>query len=265
MRSVDFGVYLDGQDLGDILLPRRYVPHDAKLNDRIEVFIYFDSEDRLIATTQKPRAMVGEFAFLKVISVEPVGAFLDWGLAKDLLVPFSEQKQKMAKGRFYCVYVYLDKQSGRIVASAKPDHFLDKQPADYTPGQKVNLFILNETDIGYNAIVNNQHRGLLYKNELFQPLRIGQKIEGYIGKIRSDKKIDLGLQQSGYEKVDIVAEKILIELKKQGGFIAVSDKTAATVIYKYFGVSKKTFKKAIGALYKQKRIRIEENGIRSKT
>ena len=242
VKEVDFGVYLDGEELDEILLPQKYVPQDYKINDWIEVFIYLDSEDRLIATTLKPLAMVGECAFLKVISVEAVGAFLDWGLAKDLLVPFSQQKQKMIKGRSYCVFVYLDEQTNRIAASAKLDKFVDKQPPDYFSGQKVDLFIINETDIGYNTIINNMHRGLLYKSDVFQRLKSGQKINGYIQKVREDNKIDLSLHKPGPEKVDTLAENILDQLEKQGGFLAVTDKTAPGVIYQLFGVSKKTFK-----------------------
>lgn len=262
VKEVDFGVYLDGEELDEILLPQKYTPQECKINDWIEVFIYLDSEDRLIATTLKPLAMVGECAFLKVVSIEAVGAFLDWGLVKDLLVPFSQQKQKMIKGRSYIVFVYLDEQTRRIAASAKLDKFIDKQPPDYYSGQKVDLFIVNETDIGYNTVINNTHRGLLYKSEVFQQLKSGQKINGYIQKVRDDKKIDLSLYKPGHEKVDELAENILNQLKKQDGFIAITDKTAPGIIYQLFGVSKKTFKKAIGSLFKQKLITIEQDGIR---
>jgi uncharacterized protein len=261
-RELDFGVYLDGEELGDILLPRRYVPEDCKVDDLIDVFVYFDSEDRIIATTEKPTITIGEFGMLKVLAVNEIGAFLEWGLLKDLLVPFSEQKQKMEVGKSYLVYAYIDHVTNRIVASAKIDKFLDNIPADYTVGQAVDLIIENQTDFGYKAIINNSHWGVLYKNEVFQSLEKGQHIEGFIKKIRDDDKIDLCLDKPGLEKVDILSEKIINVLKEKNGFIALSDKSPAELIYDIFGVSKKTFKKAIGALYKQRLIIIENEGIR---
>jgi uncharacterized protein len=261
-RELDFGVYLDGEELGDILLPRRYVPEDCKVDDLIDVFVYFDSEDRIIATTEKPTITIGEFGMLKVLAVNEIGAFLEWGLLKDLLVPFSEQKQKMEVGKSYLVYAYIDHVTNRIVASAKIDKFLDNIPADYTVGQAVDLIIENQTDFGYKAIINNSHWGVLYNNEVFQSLEKGQHIAGFIKKIRDDDKIDLCLDKPGFEKVDILSEKIINVLKENNGFIALSDKSPAELIYDMFGVSKKTFKKAIGALYKQRLIIIENEGIR---
>ena len=261
-RELDFGVYLDGEELGDILLPRRYVPEDCKVDDLINVFVYFDSEDRIIATTEKPTITVGEFGMLKVLAVNEIGAFLKWGLLKDLLVPFSEQKQKMEVGKSYLVYAYIDHVTNRIVASAKIDKFLDNIPADYTVGLAVDLIIENQTDFGYKAIINNSHWGVLYKNEVFQSLEKGQRIGGFIKKIRDDDKIDLCLDKPGFEKVEILSEKIIDVLKENNGFIAMSDKSPAELIYDMFGVSKKTFKKALGALYKQRLIKIENEGIR---
>jgi predicted RNA-binding protein (virulence factor B family) len=260
-RVVDFGAYLDGEELGDILLPVRYVPNDCKVDDWVEVFVYFDSEDRIIATTDKPYASVGEFAMLKVIAVNKVGAFLDWGLMKDLLVPFSEQKMKMEVGRSYLAYVYLDHITNRITASAKIDKFLDNIPAEFEEGQEVDLIIENQTEIGYKAIINNSHWGILYKNEVFQSLAKGQHCKGYIKKIREDERIDLILEKPGYQKIDPISQEILRILKENNGFIELSDKSDAELIYNMFGISKKTYKKAIGSLYRRRLIKIENDGI----
>ncbi|RLD60329.1 MAG: GntR family transcriptional regulator [Bacteroidetes bacterium] len=264
IREVDFGVYLDGEDYGEILMPKKYLTENYKVDDFVDVFVYLDSEDRIVATTEKPYAMVGEFAFLKVVAVNEFGAFLDWGLIKDLLVPFNQQKQKMEEGEFYLVYIYLDEKSERIAASSKLDKFLDKEPVDYEEGQEVNLIIDKQTNIGYKAIINNTHWGVIFKNEIFQPLTKGQKIKGYIKKIREDKKIDLSLYKKGYEKVDDSLNTILDILKENNGFIPISDKSSPETIYNMFGISKKTYKKIIGALYKKKLISIEENGIKLK-
>jgi predicted RNA-binding protein (virulence factor B family) len=226
------------------------------------VFVYTDSEDRLVATTEKPLVKVGEFAFLKVEEVTRFGAFLDWGLPKHLLVPFSEQRAKMVEGRSYLVYVYVDLHSNRIAASAKINKYLDNTPPDYEPGQEVQLLIAEETDLGYKAVVNGEHWGILYHDQLFQKVMPGQKLTGYVNKIRSDEKIDLLLQKPGYAKVDDISEKILEELRNNRGFIAVSDDTSPEMIKAMFGISKKSFKKALGSLYKQKLIAFESDGIR---
>lgn len=260
IKRLDVGVYLNGEELGEIFLPRSYVPEGCRTGDIVDVFIFRDSEDHLIATTQRPYAMVGDFAFLKVISVNSVGAFLDWGLQKDLLVPFREQKQKMEEGKSYIVYIYLDDRS-RIVASSKLDKFLDKQPVEFQEGQGVELLICDQTEIGYKAIISNSRWGVLYKNEVFQKLKKGRHILGYIKKVRDDGKIDLCLQKPGYETIDGVSKKIMDKLKAEGGFIPATDKSSPEIIYGLFGVSKKTYKKAIGALYKKRLISIENNGI----
>lgn len=262
VKEVDFGVYLDGGEFGEILLPKKYVPKDCLPDSIIEVFIYFDSEDRIIATTQKPYAMVGEFAELKVVSVSTVGAFLDWGLQKDLLVPFREQKQKLIKGKSYVVYIYFDEKSERIAASTKLNKYLSTAPIDFQPREEVDLLIYDETEIGYNAIINNAHLGLIHKNDIFQTLETGQKIKGYIKNIREDDKIDLLLQKPGYGKVDDLSKKILELIKQHGGFVSVTDKSPPEIIYKIFGVSKKTYKKAIGSLFKKRLITIEDDGIK---
>ena len=243
-------------------MPVRYVPRNCKAGDFVDVFLYLDSEDRPIATTEKPFAQVGEFAMLRVQSVNKIGTFLDWGIMKDLLVPFREQKVTMTEGRSYLVYIYVDEETHRIVASAKLNKFLDKSLPDYTVGQEVDLVIESETDLGYKAIVNNLHWGILYENEVFEQLAKGLKIKGYIKKIRPDNKIDLSLHPLGYEKVDPLTQMILDEMKKMGGFIAVSDKSDAEEVYRVFGISKKSFKQAIGALYKKRLITISPDGIR---
>ena len=262
VKEVDFGLYLDGIDRDEILLPLRYIPAGCQVDDDIEVFIYLDSEDRIIATTEKPFAMVGQFAFLEVVAVNSVGAFMDWGLPKDLLVPFSEQKVKMEEGKSYTVFLYFDEASQRIVASGKLEKFIDHTPVGFQEGDEVDLLVCNQTDLGYSSIINGTHMGMLYKNEVFQPLSRGQKVKGYIKKLREDNKIDLILYKPGYEKVDDFSDVILEKLKDQGGFIAVTDKSPSEEIYKLFGVSKKTYKKAVGALYKQKLISLEEDGIK---
>jgi len=261
-KQVSFGIYLDGEELGEILMPSKYVPENCNVDDTVEAFIYLDSEDRLIATTEKPYATVGEFAFLEAVSVTRMGAFLDWGLLKDLFVPFREQKQDMVVGKSYLVFIYLDTDSNRIVASAKIDKFLNNTIPDYAEGQEVDLIIINESDLGFNAIINQQHTGVLYKNEVFQPLVKGDRLKGYVKKIREDEKIDLMLQKPGYAKVDAVSQSILDILKQNGGFIAVTDKSDPEDIYNLFRISKKTFKKAIGGLYKDRIIDIEDKGIR---
>jgi len=262
VKAVDFGVYLDGEELGEILLPKKYVPKNIKTDSAIEVFIYLDSEDRIIATTQKPLAKVGEFASLKVVSISTVGAFLNWGLEKDLLVPYREQKQRMVEGKNYVVYVYLDEKSGRIAASTKLSKYLNKIPMNFQSGQEVDLLLSDNTENGINAIINGTHMGMIYNNDIFMNLKSGQKIKGFIKNIREDNKIDLVLQKLGFEKIDDSAQIILDLLKKQDGFIAVTDKTPPEVINKIFGVSKKTFKKAIGTLFKKRLITIEEKGIK---
>ena len=262
VREVDFGVYLDGENEGEILMPLRYVPRDCQIGSFVDVFLYFDSEDRPIATTEKPYAQVGEFAMLRVKSVNKIGTFLDWGIMKDLLVPFREQKVTMTEGRSYLVYIYIDEESRRIVASAKLNKFLDKTLPEYTVGQEVELVVESETELGYKAIVNNSHWGVLYENEVFEQLAKGLKIKGYIKKIRTDNKIDLSMHPLGYEKVDPIAQMILDELKKEGGYVAVSDKSEAEMVYRVFGISKKSFKQAVGALYKKRLITLEPDGIR---
>ena len=266
VKKLDFGVYLDADNLYEVLLPKKYVPRDLKPGDEIEVFLYLDSEERPVATTQKPRAQLGEFAYLPVVDINKTGAFLDWGLDKDLFVPFGEQHRPMEIGRSYIVYLYLDKLKGRITASSKIDKFLDDEKThDFTARQPVHLLIANSTELGFKAIINNSHWGVLYKNEVHQRLSFGQSIEGFIKYIRPDGKIDLTLQNLSTEGVGETRDKneklILDYLKQQGNFAPIHDKTDPAVISDLFGISKKAFKKAISNLYKKHIINIEKDGI----
>jgi len=261
-RSSDFGLFLDGGDLGDILLPNRYVRSEWGPGDEIEVFLMLDSEDRLTATTLKPYAMVDEFACLRVVSCSAVGAFLDWGLPKDLLVPFREQKVKMQEGRSYVVRVYLDDVSKRIAATAKLDKFLDKTPGNFTTGQAVDLLICDKTDLGYKAIVDGTHWGILFHNQVFRRLERGQRIDGFIQRVRDDGKLDLSLEQPGYGRVSDVSGTILAYLKDHGGSMPITDKSSPEEIRAAFGISKKVYKKAIGALYKARKVTIDKTDTR---
>jgi len=262
VKEVDFGLYLDGGEFGEILIPTRYVPANARVDEYIDVFVYFDSEDRLIATTETPLAEVDQFAYLKVKQMTQVGAFLNWGLMKDLLVPFREQKYEMHNNMSYLVRVYFDKVSKRIVASSKLDRFLDNVPANFEEGQEVDLIIWEKTDLGYKVIINETHIGLLYNNEIFTPVNPGMKLKGFIKLLREDDKIDVTLQKQGFEHVDETSKMILDKLKSRGGFIEANDNTSPESIKHMFGISKKVFKKAIGSLYKERLIIIEDKGIR---
>ena len=262
VKEVDFGLYLDGgQNFGEVLLPKRYVTDEMNIGDNITVFLYFDSEDRLIATTQKAKAIAGEFTSLKVIDTNRAGAFLDWGLPKDLLVPFNQQKIAMKTGFGYVVYVYQDDISERLLASSKLDRFLDKVPAEYKVGEKVDLLIADRTDIGFKAIINHKHWGVIFENDVFGDLGIGKKCKGYIRRIREDGKIDLSLTQTGYAKMDGLADRILLTLRQHDGFLPLSDKSTPDQIAKILKMSKGNFKKAIGQLYKNGDIVIADKGI----
>ncbi len=256
-RLSEHGLYLDGGELGDILLPQRYVEEGWGVGDCLEVFIFLDSEDRLTASTVKPFAMVDEFGWLRVVSVTAIGAFLDWGLPKDLFVPFRGQQIRMVEGRSYAVRVYLDTLTNRIVATSKLDKFLDQTPATYAPGEAVTLMICAKTDLGFKAVINDTHWGMLFFNKVFQPLQCGQCLEGYIQQVREDGKIGLSLDKPGYEKVGDLSSEILAYLEANGGSIPVTDKSLPETISSMFGVSKKTFKKALGALYKARKVTFE--------
>ncbi len=256
------GAYLDAGSLGEILLPNRYLPVNCQVDDELNVFIYLDSADRLIATTEKPYAQRGEFASLQVKQVNKIGAFLDWGLPKELLVPYNQQHKKMEVGRHYLVYIYLDERTERLVASSKLDKYLDIWPAEYTEGEQVALVIAAKTDLGFKAIINNKHWGLLFANDVFQPLRVGQNITGYIKEVREDGRINLMLTRTGKGKVIDFSDKLLAYLKQHDGFSPLHDKSSPEAIQQALGVSKKTFKATVGNLMKKGKLIIEANGIR---
>lgn len=256
------GAYLADGAGQQILLPSKWVPRRSKIGDVLNVFVYFDSEDRPIATTQTPLAKAGEVAYLEVVDVNQTGAFLNWGLEKDLLVPFREQKQRMEAGRKYLVFVYTEAETQRIAASARIERFLDTQPHQLIEGQEVQIILWERTDLGYKAIIDHQFTGLLYANEVFETLRKGLHKTAYVSKVREDGKIDLRLLPSGYDKIGNLADQILEKLKNHRGFLALNDKSDAEEVYEVVGMSKKNFKKACGLLYKNRKINIEEKGIR---
>jgi uncharacterized protein len=263
IRESSPGLYLDGGDLGEILLPGRYIPKDLRQNQKLDVFVYRDSEDRLVATTETPNAMVGEFAYMRVIGIHPhAGAFLDWGLSKDLLVPFREQEFPLQIGDWAIVYVGIDPKTNRIFASTRWSRFLHHDTPAYRDGQPVNLLIAGKTPLGYNAIVENTHRGLLYKNNLAAALKIGAKLKGFVRTVRPGGKIDLSLDAAGYKRVAPLTEQILKALESNGGKLNFDDDSSPTAIRQTFSVSKKAFKQALGKLYKTRRIEFLKPGIR---
>lgn len=259
-RMVDFGAYLRAEDdEKEILLPARYLPENAAPGDKLTVFVYNDSEDRLIATTEKPYATVGQFAFLSVSAVNDIGAFLDWGLPKDLLVPFGEQRVRMRRGGIYLVYIYVDDASKRIVASAKIDRFLGNVYPDYKPGQKVNALIYEHTEIGYKAIVDNLHRGIIYSNEIFRPIELEENVTAFVKQVREDGKIDLTLNDIAVRRTEALADRIM-EYLAAADAGPVGDKSSPERIQLIFSCSKKDFKKAAGLLYRTHKIVIADDG-----
>ena len=263
VKHTDFGLYLDGGSDGEILLPRRYVPKDkpCEVGNRLDVFVYLDSEDRLIATTQRPRVQVGGFASLKVVAIDHVGLFLDWGLAKDLFLPHSEEKRPLQVGDYCVVHAYLDPRTRRITATARLDRYLDQTPPSYQPGQTVELLVVERTDLGFKAIVDGKHWGLIHKNELFKTIRPGMRETGFIREVRPDGKISLSLQPLGRAGADNLSEQILTRLREAGGRRGLGERRPPGEIARLFGVSKGNFKKAIGGLYKQGLITILDDGI----
>jgi len=263
LRHTSVGLFL-GDDAGEeILLPNKYCPTKFDLEDKIKVFVYRDSEDRKIATTLTPKILLNEFALLQVTAVEGVGAFLDWGLEKDLMVPFREQRQKMELGRWYIVYLDIDRKTDRLYASNKVEKRLQNDDLSLKEGEEVNLLVMQETDLGYSVIVNNMHKGLIFENEIFKKLNIGDKLNGFVKKIRDDNKLDISIQHIGFIKFnDTNSELIIRILEENGGYLEVTDKSAPEDIYTQFGISKKAFKKSVGALYKQRKITLESDGIK---
>jgi uncharacterized protein len=261
LRMTSVGMYL-GNDAGEeLLLPNKYVPEGFNVDDDIDVFIYKDSEDRLIATNLVPKIKLHEFACLMVKDVNSVGAFLEWGLEKDLMVPFREQSKAMEVGKRYPVYLYLDERTGRLAASSKIEGFIQKENIKLEVGQKVDLLICYTSDLGVNVIINNKYKGIIYHNDLFTHISIGDKVEGYIKNIREEGKIDVTLQKLGYEQIEDSAAKVLSKLKQNKGVLKLTDKSNPEDIMFRLQMSKKNFKKAIGGLYKQGIIRLEEDGI----
>ena len=262
LHEKSFGLFLDGGESGEILLPRREMPIKWALGDFVDVFLYNDSEDRPVATLKSPKVMPGQFARLKCVAITGVGAFLDWGLPKDLLVPFREQKVRMDVGKNYIVHVHVDEQTSRIVASTRIARYMDQTPPDYRLEQQVDLIVFGKTDLGYKVIIDGTHSGLLFANEVFQDLQPGESLAGYITAIRPDGKINVSLHAAGRAKVDDLEGQILRELEARGGFWPLGDHSPAAEINDELGVSKRTFKQATGALFKKGRIAIEKNGIR---
>ena len=262
IRESQPGLYLDGGELGEILLPGRYIPAGLAPKQKLDVFVYRDSEDRLVATTETPNAMVGEFACMKVITVHPqVGAFLDWGLEKDLLVPFREQEFPLRPNDWVVVYVGLDARTNRIIASSRLNRHVSHDTPAYSERQQVNLLIASETSQGYQAIVDNAHLGQLYKNQLATPLQIGARMKGFVRSVHASGKIDLSLDASGYQRVEPLTKLIITALNMNGGRLAFDDESSPEVIRQNFGVSKKAFKQALGKLYKARRITFTKPGI----
>lgn len=261
LRLIAHGAILNGEDLGDILLPLRYLASELKEGDFVEVFIYFDSEDRIVATTETPLVQRDEFAFLDVKEVNRVGAFMDWGLMKDLFIPFAEQKATIQADGNYLVYCYFDENSQRLVGSTKVEKFLDTIPPEYDRNQQVDLLVVEEHELGHRVIVDQRFSGMLYKSDTFSPIHVGQKTKGYVAKIREDEKIDVSLQPVGVERFANQQDPILNYLIEQGGCMRLTDKSTPEEVYNSLQMSKKTFKRAVGVLYKAGKIRIEEDKI----
>lgn len=263
LRQTSIGLYLGDESGEEVLLPNKYCPESFELEDKIEVFVYLDSGERKVATNLIPKILLHEFALLQVTAVTDVGAFLDWGLEKELLVPFKEQRQKMEEGRWYIVYLDLDEKTDRLYASNRLEKHLQNEVLTVEEGEEVELLVLKKTDIGFSAIINNAHKGLIFENEIFKELNIGDKLKGFIKKIREDNKIDISIQALGYKQYnDANTELIYQALVDSNGFLAVTDKSSPDEIYTQFGISKKAFKRSIGTLYKQRKITILPEGIK---
>jgi len=259
-RQLLQGIYLEDAEGDEVLLPNKYIPKDLQLEDQISVFVYTDSEDRIVATTIQPKIELHQFACLECVHVSGIGAFLDWGLEKDLFVPFKEQKLKMKVGNFYIVYLYNDDESDRLVASARVHRYLSNEELTVKEGDKIDVLIGEPTDLGINVIVNNRHKGLIYRNEIFQNLELGDRIPGWIKKVRAENRLDVSLQPQGLANIEPSAIRILDYLQMNQGFMRLTDKSAPQEIMAVMQMSKKSFKKALGSLYKQKLVRLEKNG-----
>lgn len=263
LKRTDFGIYV-GDEVEEILMPNKFVPEGTEVGDMIDAFIYTDSEDRMIATTVTPMVQLHQFAFLKVNQMTSFGAFLSWGVEKDLLVPFKEQQTRMEDGKSYVVYMYLDEVTDRLVGSSHLNKFLEKEDIPLEEGQEVTILVSQETDLGFKAIINQKYLGLIYKNEIFTDLQVGDTTVAYVKQVRPDKKIDLSLQKQGFQVVEPTSQVILDKLKAANGFLPLHDGSKPELIYSSLKMSKKVFKKAIGTLYKKRLITIEPTGIRLK-
>ena len=262
VKEVDFGMYLDGGEGEEILLPKRYVPRDLKVDDEISVFIYHDNDGRLIATTLQPIAVVGEIAMMEVSDVNPHGAFLKWGLMKDVFVPISHQEKRMKVGDKRLVRLFIDEKTGRVTATEKIDKYISNYELTVADNDAVDLVVYQKTEIGYKVIINSQHMGVLHLNEVFKELNTGDKVKGYIKHIRPEKKIDVSLGTKGYMKVPEEEERIVAMLKGASGYLPFNDKSDPEAIYATFGMSKKTFKMTLGALYKKRMISFTQTGMK---
>ncbi|OED43749.1 GntR family transcriptional regulator [Endozoicomonas sp. (ex Bugula neritina AB1)] len=265
VNLLDFGAFLDGGLMDDILMPKRFVPESCTIGDELDVFVYLDSDGVPIATTLRPKAQVGQFAALKVTDTNRVGAFLDWNMPKELLAPFSEQKDRMVKDHFYMVYVYQEKESYRIAASSKISKFLSTVPHSYKNGQPVSLMICDKTDIGFTVIVEGKYMAVLFEQDITEPVRLGMKLDGFIKRVRSDGKLDVCLKKPGFDKSAIsgLGQEILRQLEENDGFLPFNDRSDPEVIKRVFGASKRSFKMALGSLYKQRLVKLDQDGVRS--
>ncbi|MGB7785622.1 MAG: S1-like domain-containing RNA-binding protein [Salinimicrobium sp.] len=260
-RDTEPGLFLKDDDGNEVLLPNKYKPASFELEDEIEVFVYLDHEERPVATTLKPFVKLDEFGYLKCVEVSDIGAFMDWGLEKHLFVPFKEQVSKMRKGDRYLVFCYLDELTGRLVASSKVNNFLVNSELTVEPFEEVNLIVSNKTELGWNVIVNELHQGLVYDDDVFQKLHTGDRLKGYVKKTRPDGKIDITLQRQGYRSIEPNAKEVLTHLELKGGFLALTDKSSPDEIQQQLQMSKKSFKRAIGNLYKQRLVNITDEGV----
>lgn len=258
---MDIGAYLGNESGDEVLLPKQYAPARLQLNDELSVFVYKDNSNRLVATTQKPVFTLHEFAVLEARNVTPYGAFMDWGLDKDLFVPFSEQKKPIVSGKWYLIYLYIDETSDRLVGSNLVNQFLNKTHVNLNVGEEVDLIAYERSDLGYNMIVNNKWKGLVYRNEVFQEIGFGERLKGYVKRVREDEKVDLVLQQVGHAHIDSCEAVIMEKLQENNGYLPLHDKSDADEIVDTLSMSKKAFKKAVGGLYRQRKIRLEEDGI----
>lgn len=261
LRHTSVGIFLGDVEGEEVLLPNKYVTDEMEIDDTIRVFVYNDSEDRPVATTETPKIIRNEFAYLEVKDVNDYGAFLDWGLLKDLFVPFREQKERMKPGDWHIVFLYLDHKTSRLLASSKWNAFVENDRLTVKEGDEVDLLVAEQTDLGFNVIVNQYHKGLIYNNEIFKNIAIGDQLKGYVKKIREENKLDISLEKQGYEKVEATTQRILDELEKGNGFLNLSDNSAPEEITRRLEMSKKTFKKAIGGLYKAGKIILTPTGI----